>query len=270
MIHRSNRSAFWAIVVATATLAGCSSSTTTPTPTTTTTTTTVNTTTPKPSLDAPVAVSPLSGATVSSRPVLTVTNSVRTGSITGAVTYTFDVADNPGFSPLTASGSSPEGIGSTSFTLTSDLASGKTYYWRAAAVDVADNITSPASAAQTVATASLSTAEKIAQQQGRTLWPGTQPPGTPGRTNLGPGWGVQNTADFLGNPYLNPTLDNLRVFDLLDRGMNASGVISWMNSNGYFTNAVYYPDVAQGVYGFPQNYMTLIGTSWELVRRVGA
>jgi len=270
MIYRSHRSALCAIAIASVTLVGCSSSTTTPTTTTTTTTTTTNTTTPKPSLDAPVAVSPLSGAIVTNRPALTVTNAARTGSITGAVTYTFDVASNPEFSPIVVSGSSPEGIGSTSFTLTTDLANGTTYYWRATAIDAADNVTSPSSGTQTIATVSLSTAEKIAAQQGRTLWPGTQPPGSAGRTNLGPGWGVQNTADFLGNPYLNPTLDNLRVFDLLDRGMNANAVIGWMNSNGYFTNAVYYPEVSQGVYGFPQNYMTLIGTSWELVRRVGA
>lgn len=270
MIQPANRFGLCAIVLASVTIAGCSSSSTTPTTTTTTTTTTVNTTTPKPSLDAPVPVAPLSGATVTGRPVLTVTNAVRTGTITGAVTYTFDVADNSGFNPLTATGSAAEGSGTTSFTLPTDLAAGKTYFWRATANDAADAVTSPSSNVQSVVTPSLSTAAKIAAQEGLTLWSGTQPPGTPGQSNLGPGWGVSNTADFLGNPYLTPTLDNLRVFDLLDRGMSAGAVIGWMTSNGYGTSAAYYGDVAQGVFGFPQNYMTLIGSSWELVRRVGA
>jgi hypothetical protein len=217
-----------------------------------------------------VAVSPLAGATVDPRPVLTVVNAVRTGTITGNVTYTFDVADNPGFSPLTVTGSAPEGAGITTFTLTADLTGGKTYYWRAAAVDVSDGVTSPASSPQSVTTVSLSTAQKIAAAEGLNLWPGTQPPGTPGQTVLGDGWGVVSTADFQGNPFVSPTVENLRVFDLLDRGMNPNLVLGWMNSNGYGTAAVYYGSVAQGVFGFSQNYMTLIGTSWTLVKRVGA
>jgi hypothetical protein len=224
----------------------------------------------KPSLAAPIPVSPLSNATVGTRPVLTVVNAVRTGTLTGTVTYTFDVADNPGFSSLIATGSAPEGSGVTAFTLAVDLAGGKTYYWRAAAIDVADGVTSPASPSQGVTTVNLSTAGKIASQEGLTLWPGVQPPGTPGQANLGDGWDVVSTADFMGNPFVSPTLENLRVFDLLDRGMNPNNILGWMNSNGYGTNAVYYGNVAQGVFGFSQNYMTLIGTSWSLVRRVGA
>jgi hypothetical protein len=215
-------------------------------------------------------VSPLSGATVDTRPVLNVVNAVRTGTIAGAVTYTFDVADNPGFSPLAATGSAPEGAGSTTFTVTSDLSGGKTYYWRAAAVDVADGVTSPPSTSQSVTTINLSTAAKIAAQEGLNLWSGTQPPGAPGQAILGDGWGVVYTADFQGNPFLSPTLENLRVFDLLDHGMNPNSVLGWMNSNGYNTSAVYYGSVAQGVFGFSQNYMTLIGSSWSLVKRVGA
>jgi len=271
MIHLSNRNAFWSVVLASTTLAACSSSSTTPvTPSTPTPTTPPPTTTAKPSLAAPVAVSPLAGSTVNIRPVLTVANAVRTGAIAGTVTYTFDVADNPGFNPLTATGSAPEGTGVTTFTLGSDLVGGKTYYWRAAAVDVADGVTSPASTSQSVTTVNLSTAAKIAAQEGLNLWPGTQPPGAPGQAILGDGWGVVSTADFQGHPFVSPTLENLRVFDLLDRGMNPNSILGWMNSNGYNTDAVYYGNVAQGVFGFPPNYMTLIGTSWELVKRVGA
>lgn len=259
------------MTLASVTFTACSGNSTTPTtPTTATSPAPTTTTTTKPSLSAPVPVTPLSGTTVGARPTLTVVNAARTGTVTGTVTYTFDIADNPGFAPVAATGSAQEGTGVTSFTVTGDLQGGKAYYWRAAAVDVADGVTSPASSAQTISTIALTLAAKIAGQEGLTLWPGVQPPGIPGQTALGPGWSVTATSDFLGNPYQSPTLENLRVLDLLDRGMNANSVISWMNSNGYGTNAVYYGDVAQGVFGFSQNYMTLIGTSWELVRRVGA
>jgi hypothetical protein len=274
MIQLSNRYALWPVVLGFATLAACSnSSTPTPTapaPTTVTTPPPVSTPVTKPALAAPTAASPLTGASVATRPVFTVVNAGRTGTITGTVTYTFDVADNPGFSPLTATGSAPEGAGVTVFMLTTDLAGGKTYYWRAVAVDVADVLTSPASTPQSVTTVNLTTAGRLATEESLDLWPGAQPPGSPGQANLGDGWAVVATADFLGNPFVSPTLENLRVFDLLDHGMNPNSVLGWMQSNGYNPSAVYYGNVAQGVFGFPQNYMTLIGTSWSLVRRVGA
>jgi hypothetical protein len=271
MSSRFDRFALGSVVLASAALAACSSHSSAPASTTTTTPTTANSSV-KPSLAAPVPVSPLSGESVATRPVLTVANAVRTGTITGTVTYTFDVADNPAFSPLAATGSASEGASMTAFTLTTDLAGGKTYYWRAAAIDVADGLTSPASSSQAVTTVSLSTAAKIASQENPplVLWPGTQPPGTSGQANLGDGWGIVSTADFLGNPFVSPTLENLRVFDLLDHGMNPNAVLGWMQSNGYNTSAVYYGNVAQGVFGFSQNYLTLIGTSWSLVKRVGA
>jgi hypothetical protein len=197
-------------------------------------------------------------------------NAARTGTLAGTVTYTFEVADNAGFSPLTASGSAPEGSALTTFTLTADLPGGKTYYWRAAAVGVTDGLTSPPSSPQSVVIVNLSTAGRIANQESLALWPGTQPPGAAGQANLGDGWGVVSTADFQGKPFVSPTLENLRVFDLLDHGMNPNLVLGWMNSNGYPTSAVYYGNVAQGVFGFSPNYLTLIGTSWSLVRRVGA
>ena len=40
-----------------------------------------------------------------------------------------------------------------------------------------------------------------------------------------------------------------------------------MKSNGYFTDAVWYPEIA--VVGFAFEYIALIGGSWELVIRVG-
>ena len=243
-----------------------STTTTAPTPTPTAPTPTV---TPK-SLAAPVPVSPLTGSQAVIRPALTVVNAVRSGTLTGALTYTFDVSETSSFASVVASVSAPEGQGQTAAALTTDLGPGKTYYWRATAVGVTDGVTSPASEPQMVVTIDLTTAGKIAAVERLTLWPDVQPPGTPGQARLGEGWGVVQTFDFLGNAFLSPTLDDLRVFDLLDRGMDPNAISSWLRVNGYFTQAVYYGDVAQGVFGFPQNYLTLIGTQWTLVKRVGA
>jgi hypothetical protein len=268
--YRVQRSGILCLFLASAALAGCTSTTTTPTATTVTPPVVPTPVVTPKALAAPVAVSPLSGATVETKPTLTMVNAVRTGTLTGPVTYLFEVADNSGFNPLTASGSTPEGAGVTTFTLVTDLTGGKTYYWRVTAIDVTDALTSPVSSAQSIVTVNVSTAGKIATQEGLTLWSGTQPPGTAGQAHLGDGWGIVSTADFQGHPFVSPTLDNLRVFDLLDHGMNPNSIVGWMQSNGYPTAAVYYGDVAQGVFGFPQNYLTLIGTSWTLVKRVGA
>jgi hypothetical protein len=68
--------------------------------------------------------------------------------------------------------------------------------------------------------------------------------------------------------HVKPTIEQLRVFDLLDRGYDPQSALNWMNSNGYSTVAVYYSSVQ--VIGFPFEYMALVGGQWELVIRVGA
>jgi len=222
----------------------------------------------KPALATPAAVTPLSGSTAATRPTLTVLNAGRTGTFTGSVTYTFDLAQSVNFSSITLSGTASEGSGQTSFVVPTDLVSGRTYYWRATAVDSADGITSNASDVQSFTIAPVTTAEKIAAQQGVVLWTGVVPTGTAGQARLGPGWGVGLQTSYDGVTYLSPPTEVLRVFDLIDRGMDPDSAIRWMRSNGYPSVAVYYDSVKS--IGFPAQYMALIGGAWELVHRVGA
>ena len=172
-------------------------------------------------------------------------------------------------STLTSEGRPAEGTTVTSFTPASSLVVSTTYYWRATAIDVTNLVASPASAVLSfTAVSQPSVASALAAQEGAVLWPGVQPPGVPGQARLGSGWGVGFVTDFNGNRFLNPVLDALRVFDLLDRGMDTQSAINWMNGNGYFTVAAYYPSVQ--VIGFPQEYMALIAGTWDMVVRVGA
>jgi hypothetical protein len=129
-------------------------------------------------------------------------------------------------------------------------------------------IAGPASAVQsfTASTPLLTVAGAIAAQEGIVLWPGVQPPGGPGHAQLGSGWGVEVLTDFQGIKFLNPLPEALRVFDLLDRGMDPQSAIDWMNGNGYPSNAFWYP-VPQ-VVGFTHCYMALVNGKWEIVQRL--
>jgi hypothetical protein len=253
-----------------ASVTGCSSSSPDPSPTGPTPgpTTTVTPPAVQPALAAPVAVSPLSGTTVGARPSLTVTNAARTGTVNGAVSYTFELAENSAFNPVAVSVTAAEGSGQTTFAVGTDLGAGKTYFWRAVAVGATDGLTSPASEAQTITIVNPTQAERIAAQRGLVLWPGAQPTGTAGRANLGPGWGVGTQSSFDGVTFQTPPIDALRVFDLLDRGYDPDAAIGWMRVNGYGSVPVYYPEPK--AIGFPYQYMALVNGAWELVRRVGA
>jgi hypothetical protein len=103
-------------------------------------------------LSTPSAVTPLSGGTAEQKPVLTVSNVTRTGS-TGTIAYRFEIATSTAFSPIVASGTVAEGSGeSTSFTPSVSLAADTTFYWRAQAVDAANNATSAYSTPQSFST----------------------------------------------------------------------------------------------------------------------
>jgi hypothetical protein len=67
---------------------------------------------------------------------------------------------------------------------------------------------------------------------------------------------------------LNPVLDALRVFDLLDRGLDPQGALDWLRANGYSNSGAYYASVL--VVGFPQEYMALINGQWDMVVKLGA
>src|SRR5262249_49572559 len=148
-----------------------------------------------------------------------------------------------------------------------------TLYWRAVAIDSQSAVQSPASKTQTFKENNPPTkAAQIAQQQGRTLWSGAVPPGTPGHAVMGNGWDVGTRTSFDGVTFLSPDVDALQWFDCVDRGMAPQAALDWMRANGYSTQAVFYPDTGSGipVVGFPHQYIALESGIWEMVLRAGA
>jgi len=222
----------------------------------------------------PIILTPTNGSVGGSpRPTFTVSNAVRSGPVT-SVFYRFEIATAATFSPTLISTLVAEGgNGQTSFTPTSDLPIGATIFWRVQALDSGSGITSSFSTVQNVTIAVATTPQaQLAQQQGLVLWPGIQPPGTNGRAKLGPGWDVHSAVAGPGGPlsgtkFTSPRLELLQLYDLIDRGMDPGAGIGWMKSNGYSTDAVWYPEIS--VVGFAFEYIALIGGSWELVIRVG-
>src|SRR5262249_50099610 len=157
--------------------------------------------------------------------------------------------------PISVTGTVPEGSGRTSFVPSSSQAPSvqTTLYWRAIAVDQTNNVSSPASSAISFVFGKPTVQADLAAQQGLALWPGAQPTGTSGRAVMGPGWDLATLVSFDGVRHVKPTIEELRVLDLIDRGMDPQSALNWMNSNGYGTVAVYYPSVQ--VIGFPFEYM---------------
>ena len=219
------------------------------------------------SINAPSGIAPANGANVATQPTLIVTDATRTG-LAGPIAYRFDISTTPTFVPLTVTAGVPEGAGQTSFTPAA-LAPNTTFYWRATAIDQTNAVISPASAVLSfTTTTAVTTAGALAAQEGLTLWPNTQPTGTTGHAVLGNGWQVQTIPDYTGVQFLSPVLDALRVFDLLDRGMDPQSALNWLNSHGYPNTGAFYANV--NVIGFPQEYMALINGRWDMVIKVGA
>jgi hypothetical protein len=246
-------------------LGGCGSATQTSTPPPVTTTPT-----PTIVLNAPVPASPADGTASQGWPTLVVNNSVRTGPA-GALVYRFDISTTSDFNNIVATGSVAEGSGQTSFTpnVSPLPADQTTFYWRAVAIDPLNQVSSPASATVSFTFSNPPTrAGLIAHQEGVVLWPGAVPPGTPGNANLGNGWNVATLVSFDGVQFLSPTLDELQVFDCMDRGMQPQQAIDWMHGHGYPTPAAWFPDIA--VIGFAHQYMALISGRWDMVLRSGA
>jgi hypothetical protein len=230
-------------------------------------------------VNAPVPVGPLTGTQTTARPTFTVTNPDRQIPAGSVVVYLFEIATNPGFSavPIT-SPKVPEGPVQTSFTPGVDLSPNQAYYWRATAIDSTDGISSPASAVQTFTVAAgpppnQTQQGQIALQLYSTLWPGDQPSGTNGHAVLGDGWDIHTEFPFYGGSFQSPTLQELQVFDLLDRGMDPQGAIDWIHAHygPSATSAAFYV-VGGGVQviGFSGQYMALQSGQWHLIHRVGA
>ena len=226
-------------------------------------------TTPSIVINAPTPVSPSDGTSAVGWPTLTVNNATHTGPV-GALSYRFDVATSADFSNIIVTASVQEGSGQTSFTPQVPLpADQTTLYWRAVAMDQQNAVQSPPSATQSFKENNPPTkAAQIAAQQGVVLWPGAVPPGSPGQATMGNGWGVGTLVSFDGVQFLSPTIDELQVFDCLDRGMAPQAAIDWMHSHGYPTPAAWFPEVA--VIGFAHQYLALISGHWDMVLRAGA
>jgi hypothetical protein len=220
-------------------------------------------------LNAPVPIAPLSNSQAIPRPAFRVANAVRSGPA-GPITYKFEVSTTSTFATLIVTGTMGEGVNETGFIPSFDLPTTGTLYWRATAIDALNGITSTPSAVQNFTANQPSQAAIIAAQQGVVLWPGVQPPGSLGHAKMGIRWGVEQLVSFDGVQFLNPPLEELQVFDLLDRGLDPQAAIDWMNSHGYSPMALYYPAIADGVIGFRYEYMALSNGQWDITIRAGA
>jgi hypothetical protein len=230
---------------------------------------------PAVSVFAPSAVSPANGTTVQSfRPTFVVTNASRTGPVT-SISYRFEVSTSATFSAIAASGTVAEGTnGQTSFTPSSDLSTSVTYFWHAQAVDDGSGVASAFSGAQSVTTSTPTRQSQLAAAQGLALWPGAQPPGTTGKARMGDNWDLQTAVAGPGGPlsgtvFKSPRLPLLRMFDLIDRGMDPQAGIEWMSANGYPREGFWVPAIF--VIGFDFEYLSLnpLNNSWDLIIRSG-
>ena len=177
------------------------------------------------------------------------------------------MATGSDFSTITATATVGEGSGETTYTPSSDLLGTSTLFWRVTALDASSPASSAPSASRRVTPRSPSTAEAIAVQQGVVLWPVIQPPGTNGHTSMSSGWEVEDRFSYDGQAFRNPPIEALRLFDLMDRGLEPDAAVNWLSANGYPSTGQYYASV--DVIGIPHVYLARIGGAWELVLRAG-
>jgi hypothetical protein len=215
----------------------------------------------------PVPIAPLSGAQTYARPLFRVTN-VTTQGPAGSISYKFEISAASTFTPLLVGGTVPSGSGETDFAPPTDLPQTGTLYWRVTAIDTGNNVSSTPSAPQSFTATKPTQAGAVAAKLGVTLWPGAQPPGANGHALMGSDWNVEPiTSPIDGHVFMNPPLEEVQIFDLLDRGFDPNAAIDWMKSNGYTTTAAFYPDVS--VIGFPYEYIAFVNGQWDIVIRIG-
>jgi len=221
-------------------------------------------------ISPPTPVTPLNGTTTNGWPTFTVINAVRSGPAAPLV-YRFDIATSADFSTIAVTATVAETPDQTSFTppLSQPPPAQTALVWRAIATDPVNVASSPPSPAQAFTYATPPSAAAIlAAQEGAILWPGAPPPGTNGHAILGSFWNVEKLTSFDGVVFLSPELEELQIFDLLDRGLDPQGAIDWMRSHGYSTVAAFYASVS--VIGFKHEYMALINGRWDLILKSGA
>ncbi len=163
-------------------------------------------------IQAPSPATPLTGATnLDQRPTFTITNAARTGPVT-TISYRFEVSKVNTFATIVQSATVAEATTRTSWTPSTNLDGGTTYYWRVQAVDAGSGITSGYSVAQTVTTAVVIDLTKVNYQRFVNIasWPITDtiPPGGVEQDGASPGpmcinhtkRGIWPTSDFFGDP----------------------------------------------------------------------
>jgi len=230
-------------------------------------------------LNPPAPLGPLSGQSTPPRPTFRVANATRSGPA-GAVTYLFEISTSSTFAGVLLSATRSEGVNETDFTPGSDLPVNTTLFWRATAIDGSNSVTSSPSSVQNFSTRPQSQAEFVAAQLGVVLWTGVQPGGAFGHAtmgndpNFGVGWGIQTLHYWPQDVYFqSPDIEMLRFFDLFDRGYDPNGAIGWMKTNGYPTEALWYPPPEKAVLGLHYVYIASRGkvvtnSIWDIVLRV--
>src|SRR5262249_22997176 len=167
-----------------------------------------------------------------------------------------------------------EGSGETDYVLDRDLPVGGTVYWRAFALDAASGVTSAPSAAQSFRVNAFSQAEQVASLLGVTLWPGAAPTGDNGHATMGNNWNIQLMHHVPTNTtFQSPTPEDIRIFDLLDRGYDPVSALNWMNAHGYPTVGLWSPPPEKAVIGLPYTYIAardkiVVNTIWDIVLKL--
>lgn len=223
---------------------------------------------PAVSISAPAPVGPDNGGRYFGWPTLTVRNAERSNT-NNALLYRFEISTREDFAAVPYSWIAQEGAEQTSYVPPAAQvppAEG-VFFWRVIAIDQANAVQSPPSAAQSFQYFINSEQNRIAEQVYGGLWGAVRPTGTRGRARLGPGWQIRVIRSFDGVVFQSPPLETLRMFDLLDLGYQPLAAIDWMRSRGYTVNADWYPGPLS--IGFPFQYMANVNGGWELVVRVG-
>jgi hypothetical protein len=125
-------------------------------------------------INAATPVSPVANVATGARPALTVTNATPSGPV-GPLTYKFEIATNPGFSPVAITASVPQATTRTTYQTPVDFPAEATLFWRVTVVDATNGVTGPASAPASFVTSLTIDLRKVIYLNGPDVsnWPQT-------------------------------------------------------------------------------------------------